>query len=79
MTGLELGGRSDTPPQRDRTTVTVDVWYERVSRFAEDLYPGRYTRAYVKQLVELAHEVLHLAEIKQSVIVAQNYQYPELQ
>ena len=70
---------ADAPPPRERAAVTVDLWYERFSRFAEDLYPGRYICAYVAQLVELAHEVLHLAEIKQSVIVAHNYQYPELQ
>lgn len=59
--------------------MNVDAWYERFNRFAEDLYPGRYTRDYVKDLVEAAREVRRLAEAKQSLIVAHNYQYPELQ
>lgn len=59
--------------------INVDVWYERFSLFAEDLYPGRYTRDYVKTLVEIAEEVESLARLKRSTIVAHNYQYPELQ
>ena len=59
--------------------ITFDRWYERFCRFAGDLYPGRYTPAFVGELVEQGREVRALAEAKQSVIVAHNYQYPELQ
>ncbi|MBI3666985.1 MAG: quinolinate synthase NadA [Acidobacteria bacterium] len=59
--------------------ISFDLWLDRFSRFAEDLYPGRYTRAYVRELVGMAREVCSLAEQKQSVVVAHNYQYPELQ
>ena len=55
------------------------TWYERFNRFAGDLYPHRYTRDYVTDLVEIGHEVLSLAREKNSLIVAHNYQYPELQ
>jgi quinolinate synthase len=57
----------------------VEVWYENLSRFAEDLYPGRYTSGYVKELAELSQEVEALVRQKQSRVVAHNYQYPELQ
>jgi quinolinate synthase len=54
-------------------------WYEDFNRFAGDLYPGRYTADYVRDLVEIAKEVRELARQKGSVIVAHNYQFPELQ
>lgn len=53
------------------------VWYERFSRFAGDLYPGRYTEAYCLELAQLAHEIRHLSVLKESLIVAHNYLYPE--
>ena len=28
--------------------IDLDTWYEDFNRFAGDLYPGRYTRDYVK-------------------------------
>lgn len=56
-----------------------DTWYDRFNRFAGDLYPGRYTNDYVKDLVEVGKQVNELAQSKKSVIVAHNYQYPELQ
>ncbi|MBI3698149.1 MAG: quinolinate synthase NadA [Acidobacteria bacterium] len=59
--------------------ITFDSWYERFSRFAGDLYPGRYTAEYVRELVEMARRVRALAGEKSSTIVAHNYQYPELQ
>jgi len=59
--------------------IHFDEWYERLSRYAEDLYPGRYTREYVKDLVELARRAKARAQEKRSTIVAHNYQYPELQ
>jgi len=54
-------------------------WYEDFSRFAEDLYPRRYSRDYVRLLAEMSEEVQSLARQKSSTIVAHNYQYPELQ
>jgi quinolinate synthase len=65
------------------TTKTLSVkalaekWYEKFSRFAEDLYPGRYTKERCLELAEMAQEILHLAEEKGSTIVAHNYLYPE--
>ncbi len=59
--------------------IRFDAWYERFSRFAGDLYPGRYSRDYVHALVEMGKQVQALAQEKQSTIVAHNYQYPELQ
>ena len=59
--------------------ISFDLWYERFCRFAKDLYPGRYSPRYVRTLVDMGREVRSLAEQKQSVIVAHNYQYPELQ
>jgi quinolinate synthase len=58
---------------------TFDSWYERFSRYAGDLYPGRYTRAFVQDLVDMGQRVAVLAREKRSTIVAHNYQYPELQ
>lgn len=52
-------------------------WYDKFSRYAEDLYPGRYTQEKCLELAELALEILHLAEEKHSTIVAHNYLYPE--
>lgn len=59
--------------------ISFDGWYDRFSRYAEDLYPGRYTRDYVKDLVETGKRVRALAAEKKSLVVAHNYQYPELQ
>ena len=59
--------------------IHFDRWYEDFNRFAGDLYPGRYTRDYVKELVDTGHRVRELAHRKSSLIVAHNYQYPELQ
>ena len=59
--------------------MTFDKWHDDFSRFAEDLYPRRYSRDYVKLLAEMGEEVRRLARQKNSTIVAHNYQYPELQ
>jgi quinolinate synthase len=59
--------------------IKFDTWLDRFQRFAGDLYPGRYTSDYVKDLVETGKQVVALAQAKGSVIVAHNYQYPELQ
>jgi quinolinate synthase len=56
-----------------------ETWYEDFNRYAGDLYEGRYTRDYVKDLVGIGNEVRVLAAAKGSLIVAHNYQYPELQ
>ena len=52
-------------------------WYELFSRYAEDLYPGRYTREKCRELAEQAIEIKRLAQEKRSTIVAHNYLYPE--
>ncbi len=59
--------------------ISFENWYKSFSQFAADLYPSRYSREYVRELVEMAREVKSLAQQKGSVIVAHNYQYPELQ
>ena len=59
--------------------IEFSAWYDRFNRFAGDLYPGRYTADYVKDLVETGKQVRELAGQKRSVIVAHNYQYPEMQ
>ncbi|MBI1353712.1 MAG: quinolinate synthase NadA [Acidobacteria bacterium] len=59
--------------------IQFDDWYDKFNRFSGDLYPGRYTRDFVRDLVEQGREVAALAKQKDSVIVAHNYQYPELQ
>lgn len=62
-----------------RNGIRFESWYDDFNRFAGDLYEGRYTSDYVKDLVELGKEVRTLADEKGSLIVAHNYQYPELQ
>jgi quinolinate synthase len=52
-------------------------WYEKFSRHAEDLYPGRYTRPRCMELAEMGLEILELARRKGSTIVAHNYLFPE--
>ena len=52
-------------------------WHELFSKYAEDLYPGRYTLNKCLELAEQAEEIRRLAEEKESTIVAHNYLYPE--
>lgn len=52
-------------------------WYEKFSRFAEDLCPGRYTPEYTLYLAEMGLEIAEWAKKKQSIIVTHNYLYPE--
>ena len=59
--------------------IQSEAWYERFNRLGDDLYPGRYSREYVGNLVEAAEDVKSLARRKDSLIVAHNYVYPELQ
>ncbi len=54
-------------------------WYDTFNRAAGDLYPGRYTREYTAQLTDIARRIAELAVSKRSLIVAHNYQFPELQ
>ncbi len=54
-------------------------WYDTFNRLAGDLYPGRYTKEYVSQLTDTAGKVKELAGDKRSLVVAHNYQFPELQ
>lgn len=64
---------------RKRPKLLASVWKDLFEEMAGDLYPGRYTPSYCAELVEMAHEIWDLANTKDSVIVAHNYQYPELQ
>jgi quinolinate synthase len=57
----------------------LETWYAQLNRWAGDLYPGRYSRELVRELVELRREIIRLARQKSSLIVAHNYVYPELQ
>ena len=59
--------------------IQFDRWYEDFNRFAGDLYPGRYTREFVQAIVEQGRQVMERAHAKDSLVVAHNYQYPELQ
>src|SRR3989344_6755554 len=52
-------------------------WYEKFSRFAEDLYPGRYSQQKCLELAEMSIAIKELAKKKSSTIVAHNYLYPE--
>lgn len=52
-------------------------WYEFFNRYAEDLYPGRYTKEKCCELAEQAEEIKRLRTQKESTIVAHNYLYPE--
>jgi len=54
------------------------LWYELFSKYAEDLYPGRYTKEKCDELASIALEVKKLATEKGSTIVSHNYLYPEL-
>ena len=60
----------------DARTLATE-WYDLFSRYAADLYPGRYTRERCLQLAEDALEIRRLAAEKHSTIVAHNYLYPE--
>lgn len=81
LTGANLVIRRRGVPMKAATTRTAkalaDRWYERFSRYAEDLYPGRYTRQRCLELAEMGLEIQELAGEKGSTIVAHNYLYPE--
>ena len=44
--------------------IDFESWYEDFNRFAGDLYPGRYTRDAVKDLVEVGRQVNQAAKEK---------------
>ena len=52
-------------------------WHDLFSKYAEDLYPGRYTLNKCLELAEQAEEIRRLADEKKSTIVAHNYLFPE--
>lgn len=54
-----------------------EQWYNLFQKYAEDLYPERYTRQKCLELAEMAQEIRSLAKQKGSTIVAHNYLYPE--
>lgn len=56
---------------------TAARWYDLFSRYAEDLYPGRYTMEKCLELVEQADAIKRLTKEKKSTIVVHNYLYPE--
>ena len=51
--------------------------YENFSRYAEDLYPRRYTKLRCLELAEMEQRIKYLAKEKQSTIVAHNYLTPD--
>ena len=56
------------------------TFYERFTRYAADLYPGRYeSLSFCEELAELANEILEWKEKRHAVILAHNYQFPEVQ
>lgn len=52
-------------------------WYDDFNRFAGDLYPGRYTADFCRELARQAVEIAELAEAKGSKVVVHNYLHPE--
>lgn len=55
----------------------ASCWYELFSRYAADLYPGRYTKTFCLELAEKGLEIMRLAQEKKSLVVVHNYLYPE--
>ncbi|HLC95045.1 MAG TPA: quinolinate synthase NadA, partial [Patescibacteria group bacterium] len=54
-----------------------ELRYGQFSRFADDLYPGRYTPEFCQILAEQEIEIRELKREKQATILAHNYLYPE--
>lgn len=59
------------------TKAVGSEWYDLFSRYAEDLYPGRYTHAKCVELAEQGAEIKRLAAERGSTVVAHNYLFPE--
>lgn len=53
------------------------AWHDRFTRYAVDLYPGRYTPERCRELAEQAIEIRRLAAEKGSTVVVHNYLHPE--
>ncbi|OGN01123.1 MAG: hypothetical protein A3B91_02720 [Candidatus Yanofskybacteria bacterium RIFCSPHIGHO2_02_FULL_41_29] len=53
------------------------MFYDSCSRFAEDLYPGRYSFAKCRELTEQADEMQNLAKENGSIFLAHYYTTPE--
>ncbi|AWB11015.1 quinolinate synthetase [Thermodesulfobium acidiphilum] len=52
-------------------------WYDFFNKYAEDLYPGRYTHEMCKNLANIYLEIKNLKQKKDSIILSHNYLYPE--
>ncbi|AEE15319.1 Quinolinate synthase [Thermodesulfobium narugense DSM 14796] len=52
-------------------------FYDLFNRYAEDLYPGRYTHEKCKDLANIYFEIKDLKQKKDSLILSHNYLYPE--
>jgi len=52
-------------------------WYDLFNRYAQDLYPGRYTMERCKDLAGIYSEINELKHKKDSAILSHNYLYPE--
>jgi len=59
---------------------TAEYFYERFNKYASDLYPNRYNRfEFCRELAQMANEVISLKSERQALILAHNYQLPEVQ
>jgi quinolinate synthase len=56
---------------------TASRWYDLFSRYAADLYPGRYTPEHCLALAEQAEQIKALAAEKGTKITVHNYLLPE--
>lgn len=66
--------------EMSHTPLTGEYFYDRFNRFAADLYPGRYDRReFCQELAELANEVLRWKAERRAILLAHNYQLPEIQ
>jgi quinolinate synthase len=59
------------------TQETAARWHDLFSRYAADLYPGRYTPEHCLKLAQQAEEIKALAAAKGSKIAVHNYLLPE--
>ncbi len=55
----------------------MNNWNYLFEKHAADLYPGRYTSDFVRELAEQAEEIHSLQIRKKSLVVAHSYLYPE--
>ncbi|MEO1783440.1 quinolinate synthase [Thermodesulfobium sp. 4217-1] len=52
-------------------------WHDLFNRYADDLYPGRYTLEMCRDLADIYSEINELKNKKDSAILSHNYLYPE--